>query len=222
MIVVNLDVMMAKRKMSLSQLSEKVDITLANLSILKNNKAKAVRFSTLEAICAALDCQPGDILEFVPDEEAEPWPPGARLRPAKSGPASAVPAFSLLAAQLFPPTFFSAAWPGVVLVLLLGWIPVSFCPWYLWGSASGAGQIAEDGTQCTAGHLLRIVSGGGQSADLPRKAAGAVAVSHNAVSDTPSDADAIKAALLESLLLEVSRDVSAFAVYRVRQAVQPL
>ena len=58
MIVVNLDVMMAKRKMSLSQLSEKVDITLANLSILKNNKAKAVRFSTLEAICAALDCQP--------------------------------------------------------------------------------------------------------------------------------------------------------------------
>lgn len=72
MIVVNLDVMMAKRKMSLSQLSEKVDITLANLSILKNNKAKAVRFSTLEAICSALDCQPGDILEFVPDEEAEP------------------------------------------------------------------------------------------------------------------------------------------------------
>ena len=72
MIVVNLDVMMAKRKMSLSQLSEKVDITLANLSILKNNKAKAVRFSTLEAICKALDCQPGDILEFVPDEEAEP------------------------------------------------------------------------------------------------------------------------------------------------------
>ena len=68
MIVVNLDVMMAKRKMSLSQLSEKVDITLANLSILKNNKAKAVRFSKLEAICAALECQPGDILEFVPSE----------------------------------------------------------------------------------------------------------------------------------------------------------
>jgi len=67
MIVVNLDVMMARRKMSLSQLSEKVDITLANLSILKNNKAKAVRFSTLEAICAALDCQPGDILEYMPD-----------------------------------------------------------------------------------------------------------------------------------------------------------
>jgi len=64
MIVVNLDVMMAKRKMSLSQLSEKVDITLANLSILKNNKAKAVRFSTLEAICKVLDCQPADILEY--------------------------------------------------------------------------------------------------------------------------------------------------------------
>ena len=68
MIVVNLDVMMAKRKMTLSQLSENVDITLANLSILKNNKVKAVRFSTLEAIGAALDCQPGDILEYVPDE----------------------------------------------------------------------------------------------------------------------------------------------------------
>ena len=72
MIVVNLDVMMAKRKMSLSQLSEKVDITLANLSILKNNKAKAVRFSTLEAICAARDGQPGAILECVPAEDAEP------------------------------------------------------------------------------------------------------------------------------------------------------
>ena len=68
MTVVNLDVMMARRTMSLSQLSEKVDITLANLSVLKNNKAKAVRFSTLEAVCAALDCQPGDILEYVPDE----------------------------------------------------------------------------------------------------------------------------------------------------------
>ena len=67
-IIVNLDVMLAKRKMSLSQLSEKVDITLANLSILKTNKAKAVRFSTLEAICTALNCQPGDILEFVPGE----------------------------------------------------------------------------------------------------------------------------------------------------------
>ena len=68
-IIVNLDVMMAKRKMSLNELSQKVDITLANLSILKNNKAKAVRFSTLEAICKALDCQPGDILEFAPDEK---------------------------------------------------------------------------------------------------------------------------------------------------------
>jgi putative transcriptional regulator len=64
-IIVNLDVMMAKRKMSLNELSEKVDITLSNLSILKTGKAKAVRFSTLEAICKALNCQPGDILEFV-------------------------------------------------------------------------------------------------------------------------------------------------------------
>ena len=68
-IMVNLDVMMAKRKMSLGELAQKVDITMANLSILKNNKARAVRFSTLEAICKALDCQPGDILEYVPDEE---------------------------------------------------------------------------------------------------------------------------------------------------------
>ena len=64
-IVVNLDVMIAKRKMSLNELSEKVGLTLANLSILKTGKAKAVRFSTLEAICNALDCQPADILEFV-------------------------------------------------------------------------------------------------------------------------------------------------------------
>ena len=64
-IIVNLDVMMAKRKMSLNELSEKVNITLANLSILKTGKAKAVRFSTLEAICEALDCQPADILEYV-------------------------------------------------------------------------------------------------------------------------------------------------------------
>ena len=71
-ILVNLDVMMAKRKISAGELAERIGITPANLSILKNNKAKAVRFSTLEAICAALDCQPGDILEFVPDEEAEP------------------------------------------------------------------------------------------------------------------------------------------------------
>lgn len=63
-IIVTLDVMMAKRKMSLNELSNKVDITLANLSILKTGKAKAVRFSTLEALCKALDCQPGDLLEY--------------------------------------------------------------------------------------------------------------------------------------------------------------
>lgn len=63
-IIVNLDVMMAKRKMSLNELSEKVGLTLANLSILKTGKAKAIRFSTLEAICKALDCQPADILEY--------------------------------------------------------------------------------------------------------------------------------------------------------------
>jgi len=63
-IIVNLDVMMAKRKMSLNELSEKVDLTLSNLSILKTGKAKAIRFTTLEAICNALDCQPGDILEY--------------------------------------------------------------------------------------------------------------------------------------------------------------
>ncbi|HSK13231.1 MAG TPA: helix-turn-helix transcriptional regulator [Phnomibacter sp.] len=66
-IIVNVDVMMAKRKMSLNELSEKVDITLANLSILKTGKAKAIRFSTLEAICNALDCQPGDLLEYRPE-----------------------------------------------------------------------------------------------------------------------------------------------------------
>ena len=69
-IIVNLDVMMARRKMSLNELAAKVDLTLANLSILKNNHAKAVRFSTLEAICKALDCQPGDILEWIPGEES--------------------------------------------------------------------------------------------------------------------------------------------------------
>ena len=68
-IVVNLDVMMARRKMSLGELAQKVDITMANLSILKNNKARAVRFSTLAAVCKALDCQPGDILEYVDDGE---------------------------------------------------------------------------------------------------------------------------------------------------------
>lgn len=68
-IVINLDVMMAKRKIGLTELAREVDITMANLSILKNNKAKAVRFTTLNAICRALDCQPGDILEFVPDRD---------------------------------------------------------------------------------------------------------------------------------------------------------
>jgi putative transcriptional regulator len=68
-IIVNLDVMMAKRKMSLNELSEKVELTLSNLSILKTGKAKAIRFSTLNAICTALDCQPGDILEYVNDNK---------------------------------------------------------------------------------------------------------------------------------------------------------
>ena len=68
-IIVNLDVMLAKRKMSLTELSEKVGITMANLSILKTGKARAVRFSTLDAICKALNCQPGDILEYRGDEE---------------------------------------------------------------------------------------------------------------------------------------------------------
>ena len=67
-IKINLDVVMAQRKTGLTELAEQVDLTLANLSILKNNKAKAIRFSTLEAICKALDCQPGDILEYIPDE----------------------------------------------------------------------------------------------------------------------------------------------------------
>lgn len=67
-IIVNLDVVMAKRKISLNELSSKVDLTLSNLSILKTGKAKAIRFSTLEAICKALSCQPADILEYVDDE----------------------------------------------------------------------------------------------------------------------------------------------------------
>ena len=68
-IIVNLDVMMAKRKISLNELSERVGLTLSNLSILKTGKAKAIRFSTLEAICRSLDCQPSDILEYVTDEK---------------------------------------------------------------------------------------------------------------------------------------------------------
>jgi len=68
-IIVNLDVMMAKRKISLNDLAGKVDITIANLSILKNNKAKAIRFSTLEKICEALDCQPSDILQYIGEDD---------------------------------------------------------------------------------------------------------------------------------------------------------
>lgn len=70
MIILNLDAMMAKRKMSLNELSDRVGITLANLSILKNNHAKAIRFSTLDALCRALDCQPSELIEYVPDEES--------------------------------------------------------------------------------------------------------------------------------------------------------
>lgn len=70
-IIVNLDVMMAKRKIGLTELAGEVDITMANLSILKNNKAKAIRFSTLEAVCKALKCQPGDLLQYVENEEEE-------------------------------------------------------------------------------------------------------------------------------------------------------
>ncbi|QQK08952.1 helix-turn-helix transcriptional regulator [Miniphocaeibacter halophilus] len=69
MIRVNIDVMLAKRKMSVTELSERVGITMANISILKNGKAKAFRFETMDKICKALDCQPGDILEYIPDEE---------------------------------------------------------------------------------------------------------------------------------------------------------
>ena len=72
-IIVNLDVMMAKRKISVTELANRVDITMANLSILKNNKAKAVRFTTLDAICRVLECQPGDILEYVEDDENEQY-----------------------------------------------------------------------------------------------------------------------------------------------------
>lgn len=68
-IIVNLDVIMAKRKISLNELSERVDLTLSNLSILKTGKAKAIRFSTLNAICKALNCQPGDILEYIDDNK---------------------------------------------------------------------------------------------------------------------------------------------------------
>ena len=69
-IIVNIDVMLAKRKMSVTELSEKLGITMANVSILKNGKAKAVKVETLNKLCAALDCQPGDLLEFLPEEKA--------------------------------------------------------------------------------------------------------------------------------------------------------
>jgi putative transcriptional regulator len=81
-IIINLDVMLARRKMSVTELSERVGITMANLSILKNGKAKAIRFSTLQAICKALDCQPGDILEYrdaLPDVLVKP----ARMRESR-------------------------------------------------------------------------------------------------------------------------------------------
>ena len=84
MIVFHIDVMLAKRKMSLTELSERVGITMANLSILKTGKARAVRFSTLDALCRALDCQPGDILEYVPDMK------GSGLRQAKARPTDPV------------------------------------------------------------------------------------------------------------------------------------
>ena len=70
-IIINIDVMLAKRKMSVTELSEKVGITLANLSILKNGKAKAIRLSTLEAVCKALECQPGDVMEYISDQGAQ-------------------------------------------------------------------------------------------------------------------------------------------------------
>ncbi len=85
-ILINLDVMMAKRKIGLTELSDKVGISLANLSILKNNRARAVRFSTLDAICRALDCQPGDLLEYVPEEA-----PAAAAPPEGNGGSDAPP-----------------------------------------------------------------------------------------------------------------------------------
>ena len=79
MIVLNLDIMMARRRISLAELSERVGITQANLSILKNNKAKAIRFSTLDAICRALQCTPADILEYAPDSSDSDDPHGKEL-----------------------------------------------------------------------------------------------------------------------------------------------
>jgi putative transcriptional regulator len=87
-IIVNLDVMLARRKVRLTELSERVGITMANLSNLKTGKARAVRFSTLEAICEALECQPGDLLEFVPDADAAASVGRAREEPGASTGAS--------------------------------------------------------------------------------------------------------------------------------------
>ena len=80
-IIINVDVMLAKRKMSVTELSEKVGITMANISILKNGKAKAIRLSTLEAICKALQCQPGDILEYKMDVASDAAKPTPRIHP---------------------------------------------------------------------------------------------------------------------------------------------
>lgn len=85
-IIINIDVMMAKRKMSLGELSERVNITQANMSILKTGKAKAIRFSTLEAICRVLDCQPGDIIEYRPDGEDNPYAGNDTAPPLKGKP----------------------------------------------------------------------------------------------------------------------------------------
>ena len=87
--IVHLDVMLARRKMSVTELAERVGITMANLSILKNGKARAIRFSTLEGICRALDCQPGDLLEYRPDDT--PNTPSTPMAAPPLGPADAVP-----------------------------------------------------------------------------------------------------------------------------------
>jgi putative transcriptional regulator len=87
--IVTIDVMLAKRKMSVTELAERVGITLANLSILKNGKARAIRFSTLEGICRALDCQPGDLLQYRPDDTADAPPMAApSLAPADAVPSA--------------------------------------------------------------------------------------------------------------------------------------
>lgn len=92
-IIINLDVVMAKRKKGLTELAGEVDITLANLSILKNNKAKAIRLSTLNAICRALNCQPGDILQYVEDASEKASVEGAKKEPQDPADASIDPPF---------------------------------------------------------------------------------------------------------------------------------